>query len=310
MINADYHNLFFNAISIGLTANYRIAYGGIGKIHSVFEHVINIILLDHLISIVGTNVGMGPLNIVINIPDDLDFTLILKKGDPISLDEDINVGDSLIIISMEGVQLWEPSVNLKERILSNNTILDNIEILRETALASDKHGGFGELIGSAKTNEFEISKENKFGPIAKYAAPHILSLLEAISLERYDDILQSSNKIVGLGPGLTPSGDDMLIGMMVAMFYISENKEISLDVKQINNEIISGITGRTTLISEEFLREAAMGRVNEPIAILMDNILSADKKEIVESVANVLSIGSSSGVDTIFGIILGSIIML
>ncbi|KKN49016.1 hypothetical protein LCGC14_0646960, partial [marine sediment metagenome] len=111
--------------------------------------------------------------------------------------------------------------------------------------------------------------------------------------------------------GLTPAADDMLLGLMISMLYISENfNETSIDVKKINKDIISIISGRTTIISEEFLREASVGKVNEAVASLMENLLTSRQRELENSVRNVLDLGGTSGADTVFGVILGSHLML
>ena len=92
--------------------------------------------------------------------------------------------------------------------------------------------------------------------------------------------------------------------------YISENfNETSIDVKKINKDIISIVSGRTTIISEEFLREASVGKVNEAVASLMENLLTSRQGELENYVRNVLNLGGTSGTDTVFGIILGSHLM-
>ena len=98
---------------------------------------------------------------------------------------------------------------------------------------------------------------------------------------------------------------------MISMLYISENfNETSIDVKKINKDIISIISGRTTIISEEFLREASVGKVNEVVASLMENLLTSRQRALENSVRNVLNWGGTSGTDTVFGVILGSYLML
>ena len=98
---------------------------------------------------------------------------------------------------------------------------------------------------------------------------------------------------------------------MISMLYISENfNETSIDVIKINKDIISIISGRTTIISEELLREASVGKVNEAVASLMENLLTSRQRELENSVRNVLDLGGTSGTDTMFGVILGSYLML
>jgi hypothetical protein len=307
--------LYLNALSKGLSAEDRIQIQGkIGLIHSVFQRVINISVSEkQLISIVDQEVGHGPLNILVNIPTSTNLTTIgIKMGDIVTrAGELIILGDNMVVISTEWAKLWEPRLNFQHSLQSLKTIMTNIEILKDVVLASDHLNGLGELISFTQFKGFKVTKTKKLGPVAQFASPHITSLLNAIKSGHSSDIIQIIKNIVGLGPGLTPAADDMLLGLMISMIYISENfTEISFDINKINKDIVSPISGRTTIISEEFLREASIGNVNEPIASLMENLLTSDQKEVVASVKKVLTLGSTSGADTVFGIILGMNLLL
>ncbi|MFW9879833.1 MAG: DUF2877 domain-containing protein, partial [Candidatus Thorarchaeota archaeon] len=66
----------------------------------------------------------------------------------------------------------------------------------------------------------------------------------------------------------------------------------------------------STIISEEFLREASVGNVNEAIASLLEKLLTSKQRDLENNVRNVLDLGGTSGVDIVFGVILGSHLML
>ncbi|KKL74153.1 hypothetical protein LCGC14_2067750 [marine sediment metagenome] len=308
-------SLYLNAQSIGLSAADRIhIQGKIGLIHSIFQRVINITLLgNRLISLVGQDVGQGPLNILVNIPNHINFSTIgIKKGDIVTrISESIVLGENAIVISTQWTELWEPKRNFRTILQPLKTIIANVEIMKNITLTSNYLGGLGELIPLTHINGLKDSKTEKLGSVSHLALPHILSMLKAIKSGHSPDITRITKHLVGLGPGLTPAADDMLIGLMISMLYISENfKETSIDVKKINKDIISIISGRTTIISEEFLREASVGNVNEAVTSLMENLLTSKQSELENSVRKILDLGCTSGTDTVFGVILGSHLML
>ena len=267
-------------------------------------------LENHLISLVGEEIGHGSLNILVNFPTHINLTTMgIKVGDVV-----IRVGESIvvgpIVISTERTKIWKPRKNFKGNLQPIETIMSSLEVLRNVALASDYLSGLGELIAFTCINGLKVSKTENLGSVAHIVLPHILELLKAIKSGHSHNIIRITRHLIGLGPGLTPAADDMLLGLMISMFYISENfTEIRIDTKKINIDIVSPISGQTTIISEEFLREASIGNVNEPIALLMENLLTSEKN-IESSVRNVLSLGGTSGADTVFGIILGSYLML
>lgn len=307
-------SLHLNTYSIGLSAIDRIQIDKIGKIHSIFQRVINITVLENrLISLVGQEVGQGPLNILVNFPTHMDLTNVgIKKGDVVTrIGKLIVIGKNAIVISTEWAELWKPRRNFQGSLQPLKTIIANIKILREIALASDHLSGLGELIPFTHINGLKVPKTQKLGPVAHMALPHIITLLKAIKSGHSHNIIRITKHLVGLGPGLTPAADDMLLGLMISMFYLSKNfSETRIDVKKINKDITSTISGRTTIISEEFLREASIGNVNEPVASLMENLLTSEKRNIEISAKNVLALGGTSGADTVFGVIQGLHLLL
>jgi hypothetical protein len=308
-------SLYLNAQSIGLSADERIQIQGkIGVIHSIFQRVINITVLENcLISLVGQEVGQGPLNILVNIPNHINLSTIgIKKGDIVTrIGKSIVIGENVIVISTQWAELWEPKRNFQGSLQPLKTIMANIEIMREIALTSDYLSGLGELIPFTHIEGLKDIKNEKLDSVSHLALPHISSMLKAIKSGDSHDIIRITKHLVGLGPGLTPAADDMLLGLMISMLYISENfNETSIDVKKINKDIVSIISGRTTIISEEFLREASVGKVNEAVASLMENLLTSRQRELENSVRKVLDLGGTSGTDIVFGVIIGSYLML
>lgn len=307
--------LYLDALSIGINAENRIKVEGkIGFVHSIFDRVINITSAkNNLISIVGREVGQGPLNIVSNIPSKVNLATIgLKEGDVVTKNGNlIIIGENVISVSIEGIKSWKPKINFHDKLQPRKIILSNIKILRDTALNYADLNGLGELIPFTNIDGFKVTIPKNLGPVAHIAAPHITSLLKAINFNQTQDIIQFTKKIVGLGPGLTPACDDMLVGLMSSMLYISINfPESSINANTINMAIVSSISDQTTSVSEEFLREASFGRVNEPVASLFENLLISEQRKIVVSAKKVLKLGGTSGTDTVFGIILGSYLML
>lgn len=307
--------LYLDAYSIGVSADLRVKkQGKIGIIHSIFQRVINITVSENrLISIVGQEVGQGPLNILLNIPIKLNLTTIgVKIGDIVTrIGGLIIIGENLIKISISDVKLWKPNIDYQDNLQPLESILSNIDVLKDVTLTSGPLNGLGELIFFSQIDGFNVSKTTKLGPVAFFASPYIVSLLKAIKSRCSQDIIKSTKNIVGLGPGLTPAGDDMLIGLMISMFYISANfKETKYDVNQINKDIVSSISGRTTILSEEFIHEASIGNSNEAVVTLIENLLISGPKELKISAKRILDLGATSGSDTVFGIILGFHLLL
>ncbi|WP_407371066.1 DUF2877 domain-containing protein [Carnobacterium sp.] len=105
--------------------------------------------------------------------------------------------------------------------------------------------------------------------------------------------------LLGRGKGLTPSGDDMLIGCLAAdLFY----KRLNSYFKKTLKLKLHGEPVLTTTVSIHYLNCALQKKWNEPIHHLIQ-VLSNDstENEIEEIIQNIIRIGHTSGLDMLTG---------
>ena len=132
-----------------------------------------------------------------------------------------------------------------------------------------------------------------------------MNLFKAIRYESIDEIKKISRNLIGLGPGLSPSADDVLMGLMIALWWSTNSLGGDIGrVKKVNEAIISH-ANKTTLLSQQLLRHAARGETNEAVEILLDGIFMGESEDIGVSAQRVLKIGETSGTDMMAGILLG-----
>lgn len=261
--------IHLEATSIGPTAARNLNQDRIGQVHSVFTRVVNVLTSgNRLISVVGADVGNGPINIVTNLPQSMSMTSIgIKKNDEVlNVDGSIVLGNNVLIISTKNTKEWKPQRIFRGNLLATKKIRENLMTMREVTCANGRFGGLAQLIEYMEEGRLDKFASHRLNPLARRALPHLSMLMKTIRAGDYQDIKRSAQKLVGLGPGLTPSADDVLSGLMASLTLISENLNIFEDlVSEVNKSIISRIQNRTTLISQEFLMHAAAGEANEPI---------------------------------------------
>ncbi len=112
-----------------------------------------------------------------------------------------------------------------------------------------------------------------------------------------EDIL----KLVGLGIGLTPSGDDFLTGFLGAV-YIFEKNSTKFDIISniLNIEELS-----TNDISKAMLRAVINGQIREYLADFIYAVFEEDNINLTNKFENLMKVGSSSGTDMSIGVVLG-----
>lgn len=309
------HPFHLEAISIGSTAASRIlGHERIGIVHSVFRRVFNILIPSkRLISVVREDVGRGPINIVINLPQSMSMTSVgVEKNQRVmKVDDSIIVGNNRVIISTNNARRWEVPKNFREHVLKIEKIRENLATVKQTMDPYGRFDGLGQLMAYLGDEQSEESVTKESNVFTQRALPHIADLLNAIRAGGFQDIKGSAKELIGLGLGLTPSADDVLSGLMASLVLVSRNLGVgTILASRVNEEIASCVPGRTTLISQEILMHAAAGEANEPVITLIEKILTADPHKVENATRDVLAIGETSGTDIVQGILLGSQLIL
>jgi hypothetical protein len=112
--------------------------------------------------------------------------------------------------------------------------------------------------------------------------------------------------LIGLGSGLTPAGDDFLVGFMVGLISrLGNDRKREIYIAQIGESIQSNFT-RTNDISRTYLKHAVHGQVSRNLAELAEAICGGwTDVRLYERAAATMNSGHSSGMDTITGLLLG-----
>ncbi|WP_313758179.1 DUF2877 domain-containing protein [Tissierella sp.] len=112
------------------------------------------------------------------------------------------------------------------------------------------------------------------------------------------------DKIIGKGLGLTPSGDDVLVGLLAILQATGKNKGL---VEKIKNSIKNNGRTKTTDISYEYLDYAVQGKFSKVVKETCIDLIIGDKYKILNSAMKLIHIGHTSGMDTLKGILLGAV---
>src|SRR5262245_64409237 len=125
------------------------------------------------------------------------------------------------------------------RHLSGDVVPEAIRHARQTLRSSGRVGGFDQLpdaqaIGSAVRRAL--------------ADRHAAQLLEA------------TRQLIGLGPGLTPSGDDFLVGCLRGLWLMHRTVPgAGQMLDQLHDVLLADLDARTSRVGAEFIRYALEG---------------------------------------------------
>lgn len=125
--------------------------------------------------------------------------------------------------------------------------------------------------------------------------------LDAMQLRALDLIRRGEpDALVGLGGGLTPAGDDFLVGLLAVLQVCG--------AREAFDTLLAKLRGRlqeTPVLSRAFLQRALEGEFSKPVLELFTALEQGGQKEITKAASRLCAIGHTSGCDLLGGIVYG-----
>ncbi|GAU77092.1 DUF2877 domain-containing protein [Fusibacter sp. 3D3] len=279
-----------------------------GKIHSVFKDALNIQTANgELISILTAGKDIEPMSALISAqPREMKG---FYQDDPVELSsKGILFKNNNKWLSIEKSKVWHPEISIQGERHSIEAQKRCVEDIKQKLVEEDLTIGLSPLIHYLTFNE-GVQLLNKDSPALNeycdFIQIRLYQLLKALNDRHYDEALTLMPNFVGFGPGLTPSSDDLLAGILVSLVYEESMKEASLREDQVlvfSKDVYEICVGKTTSVSEQMLKFASRGMVSEGYRNLIRSIFFKDQVPMHLRIETVLKHGASSGSDFLFGV--------
>jgi len=108
--------------------------------------------------------------------------------------------------------------------------------------------------------------------------------------------------LLGYGTGLTPSGDDFVIGLLLAFNRWQDMLFPSYNCEKLNRQVIDNAYQKTTTLSANLIECATMGLADERLVNALDWLMGENSPES-PPVEGILGWGDSSGIDVFTGFV-------
>lgn len=256
-----------------------------GRIHSIYRKTVNLQIGPHLLALQAPDSPVSPISLVTESNPGLIHNLGLQAGQAIELSHrelSLCALGSVIHFQYAGADVFDSKLSQCSPPIS-------VKLL-ESALALSDVGGFRSLFFMDVWQE--LSQNDPFF-IMDAARRHLLACAASIQAGNYGSAAKEMVRLMGLGIGLTPSGDDFLCGVMAGL-TLSGNLSHPFSV-MLREEIARNLQN-TNDISRAFLLCALASHFSRPVKQLP----YATTPETI--VAAFEAIGHSSGIDTLCGI--------
>ena len=243
------------------------------------------------------DIGPGPLNALCEFSGDVDFTQIVEPGSPAKTrDGWMQLGPRMkidISLPME----WKPEpfpVGWNVEFFPGN-----LPVLVQWIAETGPREGLAPLIERIVSGE-EISYEDAFRKISWEGITdfgHWLSY--SLNGEGNDEFPAAARRLVGLGPGLTPSGDDFWCGVMIALRAVS----CSDILERVSGSVLELAEARTNKISRAHMECAAGGQGAQALHETISAMGVADEVRLRSALRALDKLGHTSGWDSLAGVV-------
>ena len=284
-------------LTLGEAARAALRAGRRGNLAAVFDRAAYARLGDDWLCVGEQGIGDGPLNVLCTAA--AWFGAAPRIGDPVVCGTGtLHIGDALLL-DWSQASSWRPHPagdgcdhDLREGLAA----LDDLH--REAPRAD---------LGLAC---FVSPGATPTTPVARRAAAPVAALSDWLAAggraAEASEVAEPVTALLGLGPGLTPSGDDLLAGVLVALHRLGWQTSCDALWRLIEPRLAVA----THPISAAHLRAAAAGGCAAALDGVLHALLQADRRTLSAGLATLATVGHSSGRDALAGVVIAARAML
>jgi hypothetical protein len=291
--------MYLRAVSIGYVVPSE---SFDASVHSAFQSSLNLRLntVNRLLTLTGSSDDDLPQGIRLDAPKDFTFEEF-QTGEPVSCRDGIlSFENSSLTIQLLGARRWQCNLPSLEFDITNPAISAAWTLVWEA------------LNKRQRLSESEIVAEDLFrlgksagGTVSRKAGEAMQNLLD--STRRYELTEATAvQELIGLGPGLTPSGDDLLVGYMAGLWCTLQDKGERMQFISSLGKTIIRLSRKTNDISRTYMAHAVRGQVSSRLAHLAEAISRGENHERLLDIAETaMRVGHTSGMDGVTGLLAG-----
>jgi hypothetical protein len=282
----------FRIDAVGVRAARALRDGARGAVSAVFERSFYIVIDGQWICVVPHGGGLGPLNAQCG-ESDLSGAIKrpLRVGDAVVIANKTVRIDPVLSFAFDRATTWRPAfppawdvhslarglAHLNQEVASRALPPEGL-----ASLLTRADGGRLNAVAAAAREPLEVLRK-----MVMAAAGH----------DDFSPDVSALIPLLGLGPGLTPSGDDAIGGALIALHMLGQDGLRDAIWAKLSPHVAAA----TGDISRAHLEAAAEGFGHEAMHRVAASILTGDVTHLGEAIDAVDAIGHTSGWDALVG---------
>ncbi len=281
----------FTAVSIAPPARAWLETTRRARILHVFDRACNLINEDgKILSLVTPEVGEGPFSILVDIKDSV-FTNLVTAETPVSITEN-GLELDRVIIHTHTADIWNPRPRWENLHGHLDVVAEMLPLLQSYMQTHAPPESLAALLNDPPP----ITQPSFSSRFLETARRHAQTLCMGIANGDLEACRAGARGLAGLGGGLTPAGDDYLLGAIFASWIVNDMPSIAAAIAETAAPL-------TTPLSAAWLRAAARGEASAPWHSLVESLDTEDQKTLLQSARRILASGHTSGADALAGFV-------
>lgn len=290
--------------SVGAHARRALLAGGTAEVLAIFERSLHVRLPAGIVCVGGEEIGQGPLNAIVGEPPSNGWQHagldVGTRGE--AREGHVDLG--AVTLAFADAVSWAPAPWPHRP--PPHALRRTLAQLGDLVAASD----LLPLDGCARVAFGNPVTTGIAGVVVRKALLATATLgdwlADALAQQEPADpalaeaARESVAALLGLGPGLTPAGDDVLSGLLIGLHAAGEAQVASALATMIR----AAPSDATSVLGRAFLDAAIDGLPAEPIAAAAIAVLAGDETRLPAVIERIDGVGHTSGWDMLAGVVL------
>ena len=266
--------------------------GVVGLVEGVHRTAVNIRWGDQLVTVAHASLGGLPNGILVDPPVALDQIGLAPgmrvQGDGIAL----RVPGASMVVFLGGAASWSPVLPVTQ--VATATRVERAQRALQVAAGQAPRVGLGPLLVGI------VNQGTSVGALGRAAARSVAAVLVALGDGASDRAVATAIPLIGLGPGATPSGDDLLVGLAAGLAATDHPL-----AQAFGAGVARDAPGLTTSLAESYLLHAGRLEFSERVHDAAAAVLTGPEGGLERTISHALAWGASSGADLLVGLLIG-----
>lgn len=201
-----------------------------------------------------------------------------------------------LAIDLRNALIWEAQLShiditkpsMKQALSIAWKILNRGQRLKQTDLIAD-----------------DLFKSDKGSSLTRKLSQPVLDLIASTNRFDAETSAFAAQKMIGLGPGVTPSGDDVLLGYLAGLWSNAGENDQRLSFVSSFGKTLLSLAKETNEISRTYLYHAVYGQFSSSLINLVNAIEEGNEERLLVASKDAMRVGHSSGTDSVTGLLIG-----